>query len=70
MCHFQCRSGGAGDEYNSGCVIKFGSQHRSASPFQSKHWHRNGKGGGDEQFGGSRRLEGGLLMGANLRTKP
>ena len=69
MCRFQCRSGGAGDKYNLGCVIKFRSQHRSASPFWGRHGHGNGSGGGDEQFGGSRRLEGGLLTGANLRTK-
>ena len=69
MCRFRCRSGGAGDEYNSGCVIKFRSRHRSASPFRGKHGHGNRNGGGDEWFGGSRRLEGGLLTGANLRTK-
>ena len=69
MCCFQCRSGGAGDKYNSGCVIKFRSRHQSAPPFRGKHGHRNGNGGGDERFGGSRRLEGGLLTGVNLRTK-
>ena len=68
MCHFQCRSGRA-DENNSGCVVKFRSRHRSASPFCGRHGHGNGNGGGDEQFGGSRRLEGGLLTGENLRTK-
>ena len=69
MCRSRCQSGRAGDKYNSGCVIKFRSQHQSASPFRGRHWHGNGNGGGDEQFGGCRRLEGGLLMGANLRTK-
>ena len=69
MCRFRCRSGGAGDEYNSGCVIKFRSWHQSVSPFRGRHGHGNGNGGGDEWFGGSRRLEGGLLMVANLRTK-
>ena len=66
---FRCRSGRAGDEYNSGCVIKFRSRHWSASPFQGRHGHGNGNGGGDERFGGSRRHEGGLLTGVNLRMK-
>ena len=75
MCHFLCQSGRAGDEYNSGCVIKFRSQHWSASPFRGKHGHGNRVGGecrcggGDERFVGSRRLEGSLLMEVNLRTE-
>ena len=69
MCHFRCRSGGTGDEYNSGCVIKFRRRHQSVSPFRGRHGHGNGNGGGDERFGCSRRHEGGLLTGANLRTK-
>ena len=69
MCCFRCQSGGAGDEYNLGCVIKFRSWHQSASPFWGRHGHGNGNGGGDEQFRGSRRLEGSLLRGVNLRTK-
>ena len=69
MCHFQCQSGRAGDEYNLWCVIKFRSQHWSASPFWGRHGHGNGNGGGDERFRGSRRLEGSLFRGANLRTK-
>ena len=69
MCSFRCQSGGAGDKYNSGCVVKFRSWHQSVSLFQGRHGHGNGKGGRDKWFGGSRRHEGGLLTGANLRMK-
>ena len=75
MCSFQCQSGGAGYKYNLGCVVKFGSWHWSASPFEHGCGHRNGIGGKcrhgdrDEHFGGSRRLEGSLLMGVNLRME-
>ena len=57
------------------CVIKFRSQHRSASHFRCRCGHRNRIGGecrhgcGDERFVGSRRLEGCLLTGVNLRTQ-
>ena len=40
-----------------------------SSPFRGRHGHGNGNGGGDERFRGSRRLEGSLFRGANLRTK-
>ena len=55
--------------------MKFGRWHWSASHFQCGLGHGNGIGGesrcgdGDEQFVGSRRLEGSLLMGANLRMQ-
>ena len=45
------------------------------SPFQCGHGHGNGIGSecrcgaGDKCFVGSRRFEGGLLMGANLRME-
>ena len=39
------------------------------SPFQGRHGHGKGNESRDKWFGDSRRLEGGLLMGANLRTK-
>ena len=75
VCSVQCRSGGAGYKYNLGCVIKFRSWHWSASPFWCGHGYGNGIGGecrcgdGDKHFGGSRRLEGGLRMGANLKME-
>ena len=62
------------NECNTGCVIKFGSWHLSASHFQCRCGHRNGIGSkcchghGNEGIMGSRRLEAGLLTGVNLRT--
>ena len=68
MCSFQCQCGGAGYEHNMRCVVKFRRWHWSVSHFWCGCGHGNEIGGecrcgdGDEQFVGSRRLEGSLRM--------
>ena len=75
MCSFCSQSGGAGYKHNVGCVVKFRSWHRSMSHFWCGCGDRNGIGSkcryghGNEGFVGSRRLEGSLLTGANLRME-